>query len=376
MARVYADVNARLGPSWYDYESTKVDWNVPDRYEIVRRIGGGRYSEVFEGIDSSNEESCVIKVLKPVAKKKIKREIKILRNLAGGPNVIRLMDTVHDPPSRSNSLVMEYVQNTDWKDLYGTLTEMEIKFYLFQLLRALDFVHSRGIIHRDVKPGNIMFDRSRRKLRLIDWGLAEFYHPGTELHIRVASRYFKGPELLVGYKHYDYSLDLWSVGTILAALIFRREHFFRGRDNEDQLLKIVKVLGTDDFERYLTTYRLYLQTYNDDLLQSYAKQPWSRFVTQDNKANVSSDGIDLLDKLLRYNHQERLTAAEALAHSFFSTCSLSHSTPQPRGADRPLSSPLPMRVGRLCAVVRIDAVRLETPSNPAECVSDSGFYST
>ncbi|RDX50890.1 kinase-like protein [Lentinus brumalis] len=340
MARVYADVNARLGPSWYDYESTKVDWNVPDRYEIVRRIGGGRYSEVFEGIDSSNEEPCVIKVLKPIAKKKIKREIKILRNLAGGPNVIRLMDTVHDPPSRSNSLVMEYVENTDWKNLYAALTEMEIKFYLFQLLRALDFVHSRGIIHRDVKPGNIMFDRTRRKLRLIDWGLAEFYHPGTELHPRVASRYFKGPELLVGYKHYDYSLDLWSVGTILAALIFRREHFFRGRDNEDQLLKIVKVLGTDDFERYLTTYGLYLQTYNDGLLQSYPRQPWSRFMTLDNRQNVSADGLDLLDKLLRYNPQERATAAEALAHSFF------------------------------------NAVRLETPSNPAECVSDSGFYST
>ncbi len=91
---------------------------------------------MFEGIDSSNEEPCVIKVLKPIAKKKIKREIKILRNLAGGPNVIRLMDTVHDPPSRSNSLVMEYVENTDWKNLYAALTEMEIKFYLFQLLRV------------------------------------------------------------------------------------------------------------------------------------------------------------------------------------------------------------------------------------------------
>ncbi|KAI0358173.1 kinase-like protein [Trametes cingulata] len=339
MARVYADVNARLGPSWYDYESMTVDWNVPDRYEIVRRIGGGRYSEVFEGIDSSNEESCVIKVLKPVAKKKIKREIKILRNLAGGPNVIRLMDTVHDGPSRSNSLVMEFVENTDWKELYCTLTEMEIKHYLFQLLRALDFVHSRGIIHRDVKPANIMFDRARRKLRLIDWGLAEFYHPGVELHIRVASRYFKGPELLVGYKHYDYSLDIWSVGCILAAMIFRRENFFRGRDNDDQLLKIVKVLGSDEFERYLTRYSLYLQTYDEELLQSHSKIPWSRFVTADNRPNVTTDSIDLLDKLLRFDHLERLTAAEALAHSFF------------------------------------NAVRLETPSNPAECLSDSGFYS-
>ena len=59
----------------------------------------------------------------------------------------------------------------------------------------------------------------RAQLRLIDWGLAEFYHPGTELHIRVASRYYKGPELLVGYKHYDYSLDIWSVGCILAAMV-------------------------------------------------------------------------------------------------------------------------------------------------------------
>ncbi|KAI0675644.1 kinase-like protein [Trametes maxima] len=339
MARVYADVNARLGPSWYDYENMTVDWNVPNRYEIVRRIGGGRYSEVFEGVDSSNEDSCVIKVLKPVAKKKIKREIKILRNLAGGPNVIRLMDIVHDGPSRSNSLVMEYVQATDWKEMYSTLTEMEMKTYLFQLLTALDFVHSRGIIHRDVKPANIMFDRARRKLRLIDWGLAEFYHPGIELHIRVASRYFKGPELLVGYKHYDYSLDIWSVGCILAAMLFRRENFFRGRDNDDQLLKIVKVLGSDEFERYLATYRLYLQTYDEELLQSYPKVPWNRFVTADNRPNVSTDGIDLLDKLLRYDHLERLTAAEALAHSFF------------------------------------NAVRLETLSNPAECVSDSGFYS-
>ena len=96
--------------------------------------------QVFEGIDSSNEDSCVIKVLKPVAKKKIKREIKILRNLAGGPNVVRLMDIVHDPPSRSNSLIMEYVENTDWKEMYGTLTEMEIKFYIFQLLRVRPFI--------------------------------------------------------------------------------------------------------------------------------------------------------------------------------------------------------------------------------------------
>ncbi|KAK7686324.1 Casein kinase II subunit alpha' [Cerrena zonata] len=178
MARVYTNVNESLGPGWYDYERLHIDWNVPDRYEIVRRVGGGKYSEVFEGIDMSNEDTCIIKVLKPVSKKKIKREIKILRNLTGGPNIVSLLDVVRDPLSRTNSLITEYVENVDWKELFPTLTELEIKNYVFQLLKALDFVHSRGVMHRDVKPGNIMYNRQQRKLRLIDWGPGGILPPG------------------------------------------------------------------------------------------------------------------------------------------------------------------------------------------------------
>merc|ERR1711970_336684 len=106
-------------------------------------------------------------------------------------------------------------------------------------------------MHRDVKPHNIMIDHEHRKLRLIDWGLAEFYHPGTEYNVRVASRYFKAPELLVDYKMYDYSTDLWSLGCMFAGLIFRKEPFFHGHDNTDQLVRIVRVLGTDELEAYL-----------------------------------------------------------------------------------------------------------------------------
>lgn len=130
---------------------------MPDRYEIIQRVGGGKYSDVcsrpaqilsvselihcavvqvFEGIDSSNEDLVVIKVLKPVAKKKIKREIKILRNLSGGPNIVGLVDVVRDSTSRSHSLVMEHVHSADWRDLYRVLTELEIKQYVFQVLRV------------------------------------------------------------------------------------------------------------------------------------------------------------------------------------------------------------------------------------------------
>ena len=74
-------------------------------------------------------------------------------------------------------------------------------------------------MHRDVKPHNVMIDHEKRQLRLIDWGLAEFYHPGTEYNVRVASRYFKGPELLVDFQEYDYSLDMWSLGCMFASMV-------------------------------------------------------------------------------------------------------------------------------------------------------------
>lgn len=211
-----------------------------DNYEIVRKVGRGKYSEVFEGINIANNQKCVIKVLKPVKKKKIKREIKILQNLSGGPNIIQLLDIVRDPQvrledffgrddtdtngpfqSKTPALIFEYVNNTDFKVLYPKLNDYDVRYYIFELLKALDFCHSRGIMHRDVKPHNVMIDHERRQLRLIDWGLAEFYHPGTEYNVRVASRYFKGPELLVDFQEYDYSLDMWSLGCMFASIVGR-----------------------------------------------------------------------------------------------------------------------------------------------------------
>ena len=231
---------------------------VQDHYEVIRKVGRGKYSEVFEGVNVSNNTKCIIKILKPVKNKKvgcramhvslrcflqlaarsseccsarvrfcrhalpsrppfyyleciehahatlthsvdttsfvtvqIKREIKILQNLFGGPNVIKLLDVVRDQQSKTPSLIFEHVANTDFKVLYPTFKDRDVRFYMFQLLRALDYAHSRGVMHRDVKPHNIMIDHGKQQLRLIDWGLAEFYFPEREYNTRVASRYFK-----------------------------------------------------------------------------------------------------------------------------------------------------------------------------------------
>ena len=240
-----------------------------------------------------------------------------MQNLAGGINIISLLDVVREPQSKTPSLVFEYVNNTDFKVLYPNLTDYDIRFYLMELLKALDFSHSQGIMHRDVKPHNIMIDHEKRQLRLIDWGLAEFYHAGKEYNVRVASRYFKGPELLVDLQDYDYALDLWSLGCVFAGMIFRKEPFFNGHDNYDQLVRIAKVLGTQELHAYLNKYRIELDPHLEALVGRHSRKPWSKFVNADNQHLVTPEAIDFLDKLLRYDHQERITAKEAQKHPFF-----------------------------------------------------------
>lgn len=314
-------------------EHIKVNWGQLENYEILAKIGRGKYSEAFTGrnlamaapdgspdpgLAGGGTDICVIKVLKPVKKKKIKREIKILQNLTGGPNIVALLDVVRDPVSKTPSLIFEHVNNVDFRILYPKLTDYDIRFYMFELLKALDFCHSMGIMHRDVKPHNVMIDHANRKLRLIDWGLAEFYHANVAYNVRVASRCYKGPELLVDLQLYDYSLDMWSLGAMLAAMVFKVDPFFHGSSNTNQLVKIAQVLGTDDLHRYLQKYELQLDAQYDKVLGGrYERKPWTRFITSANQPFTTNACIDFIDKLLRYDHQERLTAQEAMAHQYF-----------------------------------------------------------
>ena len=188
---------------------------------------------------------------------------------------------------------------------------------MFKLLEALDFSHAHGIMHRDVKPLNIVINHEERDLRLIDWGLADFYHPDQEYNVRVASRYYKGPELLVEDKKYHYSLDIWSLGCTLASWFFKIDTFFKGHDNYDQLARINNVMGTSDLTEYMRRYKLDMPSQVAPLISSQPKLPLSSFIRPENKHKVNDAGIDLLERMLVYDKNERILPRDALKHEFF-----------------------------------------------------------
>merc|ERR1712232_1275544 len=132
LPRYYHDANQKRPREYWDYESLAVNWGSQEDYEVTRKVGRGKYSEVFEGNFISTRDKCVIKILKPAEKKKIKREIRILQNLCGGPNIIKLLDVVRDPQSKTPSLIFEHVNNIDFKSLYPTLTDFDVRFYIFE----------------------------------------------------------------------------------------------------------------------------------------------------------------------------------------------------------------------------------------------------
>lgn len=267
-------------------------------------------------------EEVAIKVFKPIKKSKIRREVKILNLLKDGPNILAIKDVVRDSTTKTPAVITEYVNqgDMDLKKMFNKFTLNDVREYLYQTLLALDFTHSKGVMHRDVKPHNILFDPVSRQLRLADWGLAEYYKPGQDYNTRVAALFYKAPELLLGYPYYDYSVDMWAVGCILAELMFQKHPFFSGKDPMDQMLKIVKALGTKKLGEYAETFKIEIDSSMKDLLGKHSEKAWetSKLIDKNlpNAEEIQNSFVDLLSKLLQYDHTKRLTAREALEHPF------------------------------------------------------------
>ena len=316
VSKVYCDVNKQRGPKWYDCENWELPVESPEGIEIADWIGTGKYSDVFIGYRGT--QKLALKIMKPVRPLKYNREAKILFNLKNGPNIIQLYGIVQNQDTSQYTFVFEYTPNCDFTTLLQNFTDREVKYYLFQLLRAIQYSHSNGIMHRDIKPQNIMYDRQTKKLRLIDWGLAEFYHPKQSYNIHVASRHYKAIELLVDYQYYDYSVDIWGFGVTMAGIIFHRMPFFKGSDDFDMVAKITSVLGSEQFYKYLNKYGIDLPPEMEKNLNPKTKpKRWESFIQKGFEKLASPEAIDLISKCIRYDHTERITAEEALQHPYF-----------------------------------------------------------
>ncbi|KAI4291510.1 casein kinase II subunit alpha [Pancytospora philotis] len=313
LPRANANFNKQMDPSYYDYDAYTFPLGGIDGYGITQRMGRGKYSEVFSGRRVSSGSRIVIKVLKPVRPSKINREILVLKHL-DHPNIIPLRDVVQDRSSGSYALIFDYVKSDETARVFESAGLEDIRHYARQILEALRYAHSRGIMHRDVKPQNIIVDSRTNHLFIIDWGLAEFYHPEQEYSVRVASRYYKGPELLVDYPYYDYSLDVWSFGCVLAELLFRKAPFFSGLKGSEQIFELIRVLGTRDLEDYVGRFEI---PYEVPKAAQADRVPLASFLPEGSDSPLMRSALELLESVLVYDHSARPTAAECLESPFF-----------------------------------------------------------
>lgn len=318
--REYAQNALKRGKEYFDYQTYKIEYSQINKYKISSFLGRGKYSQVFKGISTEEEsKSVVIKVLRPIREKKINREIKILKELKGIKNVIELLDVVRDIKTNTRSIIFPYEEHIETRSLFKTLSPEDIVYYIRELLTTIDHIHSKGIFHRDLKPHNIVINHKRRVLKIIDWGLAEYYLPNIEYATKVASLHFKGPELLLGYKYYNYSLDIWTIGCIVGEMVFTRVPMFNGLTNEDQLEKIVSLCGTNQLKKYIKTYKLnYPQKSLDSIYATYSPEDtWKDISGSEIRIPPCREReglIDLVKRMLIFDHIERPTAKECLYH--------------------------------------------------------------
>lgn len=179
---------------------------------------------------------------------------------------------------------------------------------MYQLFRALAYIHSLGVCHRDIKPQNLLLDPDSAVLKLCDFGSAKVLVPAEPNVAYICSRYYRAPELIFGATDYTVNIDTWSAGCVLAELLLGQP-IFPGDSGVDQLVEIIKVLGTPSREQI----REMNQHYTEFKFPQIKPHPWSRVF----RTRTPNDAIALTSALLEYTPSTRLSPLQACAHSFF-----------------------------------------------------------
>ncbi|EDQ89694.1 uncharacterized protein MONBRDRAFT_25292 [Monosiga brevicollis MX1] len=286
-----------------------------NRYAKIDKLGEGTYGVVFKARDRHDGSIVALKriSLESAAEgvpSNAVREISLLKSLHH-PNIVRLYDVLHS--EHKLTMVFEYCDQDLKKFLdscRGTPEHHVIQSFMFQLLQGIRHCHEERVLHRDLKPQNLLINK-RGQLKLADFGLARPYGvPVRSYSHEVVTLWYRAPDVLLGATGYDTSIDMWSAGCILAEMANKGSPLFPGTSVQDQLDLIFRVLGTPTIESWPGLHEL--PNYSGPFL------PHVDGVGLE--AEVSSlfpEGLDLLQQLLRYVPDERLSADRALRHRFF-----------------------------------------------------------
>ncbi|KAK9830148.1 hypothetical protein WJX72_009988 [[Myrmecia] bisecta] len=285
-------------------------------YEKIRRIGEGTYGTVYKARDRRTGEVVALKQLRmererdgmPVTSM---RELRVLQTCRH-PSIVELKKVVTGSKLDSVFLVFEYCSH-DLGRLVDTIprkfSESEVKCLLLQILEAVDFMHARWIMHRDLKLSNLLLTKDSR-LKICDFGLARYFRAHEEAYTpRVVTLWYRAPEILLGLETYTEAVDMWSVGCIMAELL-RCEPLFPAK-TEMQLLQMITALIGAPNERIWPGYSSLPLTSKMTL----PDQPYN--LLERELPHLSAEGTDLLNRFLTYDPDKRITARQALRHPYF-----------------------------------------------------------
>uniref|UniRef100_A0ACD5W959 Uncharacterized protein n=1 Tax=Avena sativa TaxID=4498 RepID=A0ACD5W959_AVESA len=287
-----------------------------DSFEKISKVGQGTYSSVYKARDLNTGKVVALKKVRfvntdPESVRFMAREISILRKL-NHPNVIKLEGIVISPECLY--LAFEYMEH-DLVGLAATpdfkFTESQVKCLLQQILSGLDHCHGSGVLHRDMKGANLLID-SNGVLKIADFGLATFYDPGSQqpMTSRVATLWYRPPELLFGATRYSAAVDMWSTGCIFAELMTGKP-IMPGRTEVEQIHKIFKLCGSPSDEYWRKLEVPPTGTFKP-------QRQYKRCITE-NLKDLPPAAIVLIDNLLAFEPEARGTAALTLQSDFFRT---------------------------------------------------------
>jgi len=289
------------------------------QYQELNTIGQGAYGIVYRARDLKNDEIVAMKKVRIALTEdgvpmSILREISLLSHLEkfNHPNIVRLKDICHGPRFDTEMVLYLVFEHVDL-DLNAYLEKCpppglsseRIKDLLWQILCGIDFLHSHRIVHRDIKPQNILVSNAGQ-VKMADFGLARIYDTNALLTSTVVTLWYRAPEVLLGTS-YATPVDIWSAGCIFAELITKTP-LFPGKNEIEQLSRIFEVLGTPSDEEWPQESPVLRANF-------IIRNPTG---LHNSLTDIETDARDLLEKILNIDPKTRITASAALAHPYFS----------------------------------------------------------